>query len=141
MQLRNITLATVFMLASLTAMAGAKEDAITHFQAVAAGDVAAITAPYGEQAVLQWVGGPLDGVYQGPAAIRGVWEKFTKANGALPLEVDSIEVSANPKGATVTANVVFKGKKTIKVRYLLTFRDGQLVSETWQIDPNLGMTY
>jgi len=139
--MRNITLAAVLMTASLTAVAGAKEDAIAHFQAIAAGDVAAVTAPYGEQAVFQWVGGPLDGVYQGAESIRGVWEKFTKANGMLALDVDNIAESANPKGATVTANVIFKGKSTIKVRYVLTFRESKLVNETWQIDPNLGMSY
>lgn len=141
MQFRNIAFATVFMTTSLTAMAGAKDDAVAHFQAIAAGDVATITKPYADQAVLQWVGGPLDGAYQGSESIHGVWEKFTKANGMLSVDVDSIAESANPKGATVTANVVFKGKNTIKVRYVLTFREGRLVNETWQIDPNLGMSY
>jgi hypothetical protein len=27
----------------------------------------------------------------------------------------------------------------IKVRYVLTFREGKIVSETWQIDPKLAV--
>ena len=50
---------------------------------------------------------------------------------------DKLEESANPQGATVTANVQFEGKQPIKVRYVLTYREGQLVSETWQINPKL----
>lgn len=48
-----------------------------------------------------------------------------------------MEESANPKGATVTANVVFQGQNAIKVRYVLTLRDGKIVDEIWQIDPKL----
>jgi hypothetical protein len=46
--------------------------------------------------------------------------------------------AANPAGATVTADVKFIGKKTIPVRYALTYRKGRLVDEIWQIDPKLG---
>jgi glucan biosynthesis protein len=66
-----------------------------------------------------------------------VWTKFTGSQGPLKLSVDRLEESANPKGATVSANVVFEGKTPIKVRYVLTFREGRIVSETWQIDPKL----
>jgi hypothetical protein len=45
--------------------------------------------------------------------------------------------SRRRKGTTVTANVVFAGANTIKVRYALVYRDGKLVNEIWQIDPNL----
>ena len=55
--------------------------------------------------------------------------KFGKAAGPL-----------NPKGSTVSANVQFDGKQPIKVRYVLTYRDGKVVSETWQIDPKLVLT-
>ncbi len=66
-------------------------------------------------------------------------EKFGKAVGPLKLTVGQIEESANPKGATVSANVVFEGKMPIKVRYVLTFREGKIVSETWQIHPKLAV--
>ena len=55
--------------------------------------------------------------------------------------MNNLQEHANPKGATVTANVEFKGKNTIKVRYVLTYRDGKIASETRQIDPNLGQGY
>lgn len=40
---------------------------------------------------------------------------------------------------TVSANVQFQGKQSIKVRYVLTYRDGMLINETWQIDPKLAI--
>jgi hypothetical protein len=66
--------------------------------------------------------------------------KFTKGSPNLKVSVDKVEESANPKGATVTANVVFQGQNAIKVRYVLTFRDGKIVDEIWQIDPKLAAT-
>ena len=94
---------------------------------------------YADNAQFNWVGGPLDGTYASADAIRGVWEKFTKSVGPLKVSVDRLEESANPKGSTVSANVQFEGKMPIKVRYVLTFREGKIVSETWQIDPKLAV--
>lgn len=121
------------------AFAAPSDDAQKHFQAIAAGDLPALAAGYAENARLEWVGGPLDGSYSGPAAIQAVWEKFAKAQGTLTLAVDKVEESANPKGTTVSANVQFTGKAPIKVRYVLTYRDGKIAAETWQIDPKLAM--
>ncbi len=121
-----------------TAQAGqASHDATTHFQAIASGDLQVLMRGYNDDAQLQWLGGPLNGHYAGAAPIRGLWEKFTKSQGALKLTVDKLEESANPNGATVTANVLFEGKAPIKVRYVLVYRDNSIVSETWQIDPKL----
>ncbi len=130
--------ATTLSALATPALAGPADDARKHFQAVAAGDLAALGASYAPNAHLEWVGGPLDGSYAG-GAIQGVWEKFTKAQGSLTLSVDRVEESANPKGATVTAHVLFTGKQPIKVRYVLTYREGKIASETWQIDPKLAM--
>jgi ketosteroid isomerase-like protein len=133
-------LALAALTLSASALAGPADDARAHFQAVAAGDVAQVMQGYAEQAQFNWVGGPLDGTYSGRDAIRGVWSKFTQAQGPLKLSVDKLEESANPKGATVSANVLFEGKAPIKVRYVLTLREGKIVSETWQIDPKLAVT-
>jgi hypothetical protein len=54
-------------------------------------------------------------------------------------KVSDIVVGTNSKGMTVTANVKFKGKKTIPVRYVLAYRNGKIADEIWQIAPNLGM--
>ncbi len=40
---------------------------------------------------------------------------------------------------TVSANVQFEGKAPIRVRYVLTFLEGKIASETWQIDPKLAV--
>ena len=122
------------------AAAAPADDAKTHFQAIGSGDLTALMSGYGNQVQFNWVGGPLDGTYSTPDAIRGVWEKFTKSQGTLKVNVDKLEESTNPKGSTVSANVQFDGKQPIKVRYVLTFRDGKIVSETWQIDPKLAVT-
>ena len=120
------------------AMASPAIDAAqAHFTAVGANDIPALMRGYADNAQLNWIGGPLDGTYTGADAIQGTWLKFGKAVGPLKVTVNNLEESANPKGATVSANVQFDGKMPIKVRYVLTYRDGKLVSETWQIDPKL----
>ncbi len=136
-----ILAATMFVTACAVVSAGPSDDGTAHVKAVAAGDVDKIMAGYSDTAVFQWVGGPLDGVYTGSDAIRGVWSKFAKGNAPLNASIEGLSVSANPNGSTVTANVVFSGKKTIKVRYVMVYRADKLVNEIWQIDPNLGSKY
>lgn len=135
--MRTAFIATVVLATtSGTALAGeAADKAKAHFAAIAAADVPKITVDYSDKAVFQWVGGPLDGVYANPAAIKEVWTKFTTAQGKLEVDVKGLEEAVNPKGATVTANVVFKGKAPIPLRYMLVYRDGKLVNEVWQINP------
>ncbi len=127
------------LFAATTAFAGPTDDAKMHFQAIGSGDMPTLMHGYADNAQFNWVGGPLDGTYTGADNIRGVWEKFSKS---APLKVTSsnIEESANPKGATVTSNVLFEGKQPIKVRYVLGYREGKIVSETWQIDPKLAVS-
>ena len=131
-----ITSATMLLLAG-TAHAGEAGDlAQAHIDAIAAGDVAAITSVYGEGATLNWVGGPLDGMYEGDG-LAEVWGKFTTAQTGLTATVSDLTESTNDKGSTVVANVVFANANTIPVRYVMTFRGGELVNEIWQIDPSL----
>lgn len=124
--------------AGANAFAGPALDAAqAHFAAIGAGDRSAIVRDYSDNARLQWVGGPLDGAYDGATAIGAVWDKFGGTLGHAKVSVGAIEESVNPKGATVTAAVQFDGKTQVKVRYVLTYRDGKLVQETWQVDPKL----
>lgn len=133
-------------LAALVAFAGfassafagqAADDAKQHFRAIATGDMPSLMRNYAENAQLNWVGGPLDGIYTGIGSIGGTWEKFIKSQGPLKLTVGKLDESANPNGSTVTANVQFDGKQPIKVRYVLSYRNSKIVGETWQIDPQL----
>lgn len=135
------TLAAALLSLSATALAGPADDAQAHFKAIAAGNVEHLMQGYAGNATLHWVGGPLDGAYAGSGEIRQAWEKFAKANAPLEVSMARLEESANPKGSTVTANVEFKGKAAIKVRYVLLYRDGKLASEIWQIDPKLTLGY
>ena len=136
----SLTACAAAVLFSATgAMAAPADDAKTHFQAIGSGDLATVMRGYADNAQFNWVGGPLDGTYTSADAIRGTWEKLMKSQGAMKVSVDKLEESANPKGSTVSANVQFDGKAPIKVRYVLTFREGKIVSETWQIDPKLSV--
>lgn len=120
-----------FSLATQALAGTASDKAKAHFDAIAAGDVNAIVGVYADHPVFQWVGGPLDGAYQSKGEISTVWKKFTKAQGKLKVDVSNLQENANPKGATVSANVKFMGKNTIPVRYILTFRGDKLVNEVW----------
>lgn len=131
--------AAAMLFVASAASATPTDDAKTHFQAIGSGDLLIVMRGYADNAQFNWVGGPLDGTYASSDAIRGVWEKFTKSQGPLKVSVDKLEESVNPKGSTVSANVQFEGKAPIKVRYVLTFREGKIVSETWQIDPKLAV--
>lgn len=123
-------------LAAAQAWAGPAADlAKAHFAAIAAADVPGITATYADAATLHWIGGPLDGLHAGPAAITSVWAKFAGAQGKLKADVGDVRENANPAGATVTADVVFTGKQPIPVRYVLVYRGDKLVNEIWQISP------
>ena len=142
MQIRTMMLATtLWVSACATVSAGPGDTASEHINAIATGDVAKVMANYSDKAVFQWVGGPLDGVYSGREAIQGVWSKFAKANAPLSVKIEQLAESGNPKGTTVSANVTFTGKNTIKVRYIQLYREGKLVDEIWQIDPKLGSSY
>jgi hypothetical protein len=138
--MKSILTASTLLLGLIgSAIASPAEDAArTHFAAIGSGDTQVLLRGYADNAQLNWVGGPLDGTYTGKDSIRAVWEKFGKA-GPLKVTISQMEESNNPKGSTITSNVLFEGKTPIKVRYVLTYRDGLLVNETWQIDPKLNV--
>ena len=130
----KLTLAALLLATFTLTFAGPADDAQAHFRAIGAGEVDKIMAAYGDGAILQWVGGPLNGMYSGADKIKEVWSKFAK-NAPFEVTANKVEEGANPAGSTVTANVIFKGKAEIKVRYVLVYRDGKVVNEIWQIDP------
>ena len=104
---RFLIAAAALGLMTTTALAGpAGDKAKAHIDAIAKGDVAAIAATYADSTTLNWVGGPLDGTYVGADKLKDVWGKFTTAQGPLKATVTNVQESGNPKGDTVTANVV-----------------------------------
>jgi len=131
--------ACVLALLSGAAKAAPLDDARQHFAAIGEGQLAQLAESYTSDSRLYWIGGPLDGVYTGADEIAAVWQKFTQSQGALKVAVDRLEEAGNPMGSTVTADVQFEGKQKIKVRYVLTYRAGKLLAETWQIAPGLKM--
>jgi ketosteroid isomerase-like protein len=121
--------------AACTAFAGASDDAERHIRAIAAHDIDTLMAGYADGATMLWVGGPLDGTYNGPAQLRELWAKFAKAQGPLEVAIAQVQENGNPKGATVVANARYRGANQTKVRQVVVFRDGKILSEVWQIDP------
>jgi hypothetical protein len=64
---------------------------------------------------------------------------FMQSQGRLKRGISHRRESANPKGATVTANVLFENKAPIKVHYALILSKRRIVSRTWQLDPKLSV--
>ncbi|CAM5770857.1 hypothetical protein LMIY3S_03313 [Labrys miyagiensis] len=116
-------------------LAGPATDlARTRIQAIADGDVAAIMSGYADGAILRWIGGPLDGDYSAGAS-KDIWTRYAAAQGAQKAGITEISEAGNPKGATVTADVAFAGKSTVRVRYILVYRGGKVSDEIWQVNP------
>jgi len=126
---------------SQPALAGPLDEAKAraHLDAIASGDLEALMQDYSDDAFFEWVGGPLDGRYRGKAEIRAVWQKWIAANGgkARPVARGKLAAFANPKGATVDTRAAYEGTTPVKVWHALTYRDGQLATEVWQIAPAL----
>lgn len=110
-----------------------------HLQAVAAGDLETLMRDYADDVYMDWVGGPLDGRYRGKAEIRSVWQKFIAANGGKPraARFSTLDAYANAKGTSVEASAEYSGTPAVKVWHVLTYRDGELTTEVWQIAPAL----
>ena len=139
MTMKTAALAAAIGLAALPAFAGMQApDAQMHFKAIAGASVSDIMSQYAPGATLHWIGGPLDGTYSTPAAIKGVWTKFSKAMGAENEMAKNIMVAGDAAGMTVTADVSFRGMKSVNVRYVLVYRGKQIVDEIWQIDAKTG---
>jgi hypothetical protein len=110
-----------------------------HLDAVAAGDLNVLMQDYADDAYMEWVGGPLDGRYRGKEAIRSVWQKFIDINGGKPRPAHFGKVSAfaNPKGSSLQSRAEYGGALPLKVWHVLTYRDGDLSTEIWQIAPTM----
>ena len=138
--MKHLSICTALGLAGIAVPALAETPANLarqHLEAAAAGDVARITAQYDASSALHWVGGPLNGTLIGPQRLAEVWGKFAKAQAPLKVTVHDLRESGNPAGTTVTADVVFAGKNTVKVRYVMLYRGDTLVDEVFQIDPRM----
>jgi len=134
-----ITACSVWGMATQLASAGPLDEARAqaHLNAVAAGDLDGLMRDYDEDAYMDWIGGPLDGRYRGKAQIKTVWQKFIAANAGQPrpAKFSPIEAFTNIKGATVHASAEYGGTAPVKVWHALSYRDGALGTEIWQIAP------
>ena len=140
MHARTVALAAALGLAAMPAFAAMKApDAQMHFKSIAGANLAGIMKQYAPDATLHWVGGPLNGTYEGPKAIKAAWGKFIHLMGKTTEKAMDIKVAGDAKGMTVTADVHFIGKPSVKVRYVLVYRDRKIVDEVWQIDAKKAM--
>lgn len=144
---KNIARQTLLALGLAAALAGpaaagpVEDKAKAHLAAIAAGDLNAVTRDYAEDAYLDWVGGSLDGRYRGKAAITAMWQKFIATAGGKPRNVrmGPIESYANPKGSSIEAKAEYEGNPPIRVLHVLTYHDGELTTELWQVAPSLNV--
>lgn len=131
----------VLLALAMPAVAGPLDEAKAevHLKAIADGNMDILMRDYPEGAFMEWVGGPLDGRYRGKSAIQAVWQKFIAANDAQPrpAKLGKPQVFANPKGAAIAVAAEYGGKTPLKVWHVLVYRDGELVTELWQIAPAL----
>ncbi|GAB3453398.1 hypothetical protein GCM10027321_03490 [Massilia terrae] len=136
-----LALAILPLCLSGPALAGPIDEAKAraHLDAVAAGDLEGLMRDYAEDAYLDWVGGPLEGRYRGKAQIRALWEKWIGANKGQPRPVQrgALNAFANKTGASIEAKAAYEGAVPVKVWHVLTYRDGELDTEIWQIAPAL----
>lgn len=135
----SITVFALLFAMVQAAVAGPLDEAKAqaHLNAVGAGDLETLMRDYAEDAYLDWVGGPLDGRYRGKAAIQVVWQKFIAANAGKPrpAKFRKLVSYANPKGASVETTAEYDGATPVKTWHALTYRDGILTTEIWQISP------
>ena len=139
-----VALCALTVLLAQTVHAGPLDEARAraHLHAVSVGDLDALMRDYDEDAYMDWVGGALDGRYRGKAAILAVWQKFIAANAGKPrpAKFGTLQAFTNAKGATLEASVEYGGATPVKVRHVLTYREGTLTTEIWQIAPNITLT-
>lgn len=142
-QLRRAGLTAASILLSLTSLSASAEErdpALTHatdahIEAISSAPLETLMPQYAKNARLEWIGGPLDGKYEGAAAIENAWSRFIAARGDMQAEIQGYTIAENPKGRTVIATVLYRGTKTIPVRIITAYRDGMIATEIWQIDP------
>lgn len=137
--LRSAIVAAFSFLLLGIAPSSAGDDAIraeAYFHAITGGDAEIIASFYAENAEFRWIGGPLAGTYQGRDRIKGVWEKFAAAAGQFTHEVLELNETPAPKGksSTVIARIAFKGETDVPVKFVMTYKDGKIASQTWQVD-------
>jgi len=138
----QLLLGTMLSLFSMQTLCGPLDEALfrKHLAAIAGGQLDAVQAAYAPDALVDWVGGNLEGRYSGNEAIGKLWRTFHERRKPLQITVDTIESHANDKGATVIASVIYKSTDAVtKVRQIITLRDGRIHTEIWQIAPALAV--
>ncbi|RAU23732.1 hypothetical protein CU669_01110 [Paramagnetospirillum kuznetsovii] len=134
-------MAILALLVAVPADAGPLDErkAVEHLDAVAAGNLDVLMRDYSADAYMDWVGGGLDGRYRGKEQIQAVWTKFIANNDGQPrpAKFSKPHAYANPKGASIEASAEYGGKAPVKVWHVMVYRDGELATEIWQIDPTI----
>ncbi len=105
--------------------------AFTHWNSIAIESLPLVMQQYSSTSVLHWIGGPLNGVYNGSGNISVTWSKFFKAWSAVWFYAESQPaVSLTAVGGTVTTVVQFVVNNTsasgnitkvLTVNYSLTY--------------------
>ncbi|HUX12229.1 MAG TPA: hypothetical protein VMW87_04335 [Spirochaetia bacterium] len=108
---------------------------LAHWTQVANRDVQNLATEYANHAVIAWVGGPLNGTYQGLSAINGLWSKFAGATAPMQFQVTSVSYDLSKTYPTVREDVkLMAGKKAIHVDSTLVYDKDKIMAEIWKVN-------
>lgn len=112
-----------------------EQKARAHWKEISAENLEAVMGDYAAAPALDWVGGPLNGKYDGADAVRATWTKLFAGQEMKDAEPSNVRVN----GDELTADVIFKtAAGAIPVRYTLDYdAAGKIAKEQWRIDPTL----
>lgn len=115
--------------------ASAKSLVLAHWTQVANRNVQKLTGEYTKNAVVAWVGGPLNGTYQGHSAIDKLWSKFEKATSPMHFQVTAVTYDLSKAHPAVREDVkLTSGGKAIKVDSTLVYDNGKIMAEIWKVN-------
>lgn len=122
--------------------------AMSHWNDIAIENLSLVSAGYGENATLTWIGGPLSGTYTGSAQIDSVWNKFftlyetvhwyTIAPPTVALATNGYQVTGYAQFFVAPAADPIHLVALNVTEHLLYVPSGQsyvISKETWQVHP------
>lgn len=115
-------------------VAAAKSMVLKHWTAVANRNVQKLGNEYASDAVIAWVGGPLNGTYKGQKSIDNLWSKFANATSPMRFQVKQVSYDVSANRPAVNEDVVLSaGSKSIRVDSTLVYSNNKIVAEVWKV--------
>ncbi|AHF81128.1 nuclear transport factor 2-like protein [Thermococcus paralvinellae] len=110
---------------------------LKHWQALEDNDLAALMQQNAENSTLYWIGGPLNGTYNGVSEIEATWSKFFAGTNVIDVGIYNITLAKSEEGMTGIKAIVIvttQEGKQIPLRYEIYFKGDEIIEEWWTID-------